>query len=335
MLIATAAADASQSVTIWLTIYPAGALRFNSARTTGYTDASSNFWFPDQQLDNSVVSPQTAWSTSSWPGTAADATVFSTFLNTYPDDIRYGPFWVANGNYKVTYYFGFGYGACSGTYNGNNGGPYSLVTQSQIQSRFDFGMVSGYLCRTPIQVSVPAAVNNNVLGFGVYSSFHAGSVFEGLSVLADNAAQISGVSFAADSTGAHWCIDGQGIATDTDAVCAQTAPAGVTSGGPQVLIPAIGPTTAGQFNCIAGGVGIADQSYTAGTLQLGITSWYAGTSSPTWSIVSGPGAISATGCYTAPSTPANSTTVMVQATDGGSYTARANILLLGTGTVIQ
>ena len=334
-LIATAAADATQSVTIWLTIYPAGVLRFNSARTTGYTDASSNFWFPDQQLDNSVVSPQTAWSASSWPGTTADTTVFSTFSNTYPNDIRYGPFWTTNGNYKVTYYFGFGYAACSGTYNGNNGGPYSLVTQGQVQSRFDFGMFSGYLCRVPIQVSVPATVTNNVLEFGVYSSFHAGSSFEGLSVLADNAAQISGVSFATNGTPAHWCIDGQGIATDTDAVCAQTVPTGVTSGGPQVLIPAIGPTTAGQFNCIAGGVGVSDQSYTAGTLQLAVTSWYAGTASPTWSIVSGPGAISATGCYTAPSTPASSTTVTVEATDGGSNTARAAILLLGTGTVIQ
>ena len=330
-LIATAAADTSQSVTVWLTIYPAGVLRF-STLGSDYTDALSAFWYGARvPVDNSAAYSQTDYRASSWPNTSADTTVFSTYYHTYPDDIRFGPFWVANGNYKITYFFGFDYNNCSGTYSlgpSDSSGPYYLVTQGSIQSRFDFGMYIGYLCRTPVQVSVPATVTNNTLEFGVYSSFFAGAA-------SSNDAEISAVSFAADSSSSHWCIDGQGIATDTDAACAQTAPTGVTSGGPQVLIPAIGPTTAGQFNCIVGGVGVSDQSYTAGTLQLGITSWYAGTPSPTWSIVSGPGAISATGCYTASSIPNNSTTVTVQATDGVSLTALANILLLGAGTVIQ
>jgi hypothetical protein len=102
----TASAGDANPATITLHLIPSGPIRIDVGSSQPYKDSAGNVWSADPFTQRSgAFSQQSGF--SGFTGTA-DPALYSTFIYTWGDDIEYGPYVIAPGTYKVTYYLGNG-----------------------------------------------------------------------------------------------------------------------------------------------------------------------------------------------------------------------------------
>jgi hypothetical protein len=238
--------------------------------------------------------------TGGWTG-KPDQTIYQTRSYTTFDDLIYGPFYVSNGNYDVTFLYGNagnpGTGStCKGSYPWQTATNFPGVADIDTQGvtvlhGYDYGYPVGYICYTQNTVTVPAKVTDGRIIIGTRGTSNIANTGQ-FGVL------INGMTIAPDTNPAHWAID-----------------------------------TQSQFQLKPGSVGAwscgTQFSKTTNTLQLYLQDWFTGVNDPTWSVVSGPGSVDSGGCYTLPSSQTVSTHAIIQATDG-TNTAQTDLLVIGS-----
>jgi hypothetical protein len=128
---ATAVADNSNPAFVTLNLIPAGAIRIDIGSTQPYRDSQGNLWSPDPFTQESGPFYQN-YGINGWTGTS-DPSLYSTYVYTWGDDIKYGPYVLAPGRYNITFLLGNG-GCDAGTFdNGLIWGPTMTEVNGQDQ----------------------------------------------------------------------------------------------------------------------------------------------------------------------------------------------------------
>ena len=302
---AASAADPNAITYVYVTVLsagsnPAGSLRIDTGGGGG-TDGNGNVWLPDQGFEAGAYIQMgdyyPGWSNA---GSASnpELSIYESLSYTYGSDFVYN-FIVPNGNYKIRFMMGQPYDGSPGymtTFSLANHGRFDLEAQ---------GMIGAH--NFNFGLNEPTGFKQIV---GVPSDEYI-------------PARVTGNNLEIAMRGVFYQADLTAFGTNCMSCMAPEL------SGLEIVpdsTPAHWAIDTQQSSTVAPG----------GTLQLYVVDWYTGLSDGQWSIVSGPGTISSTGLYTAPTTqPSAGTAVIIQAQSASNPSVTATATLYMTGSVLD
>lgn len=301
----TSVADSNAVAYVYITVIPAGINPAGSIRIDagggGLTDGYGNVWLGDQSYEAGAHT-LLGGDYPNWGNDGVNLNpeiyVYQSAHGTYGSDLLYN-FVVPNGNYKIRIMEGSLY----------DGMPYYTTTFSHTASgRMDLeaqGQIAAH--NYDFALNEPAGYTRIV---GLPSDTY----------------------IPAKVTNGFLQIALRGVYTEADAAI-------YGSNCPSCMAPAVNGLEIIPDNTAPHWIIDTQQNTTiapGNSLQLYQVDWYTGLSDAQWSIVSGPGGISSTGLYTAPSSqPAAGSAVLIKAQSASNPSLYATATLLFTGSAVD
>lgn len=176
---ATSVADPTASVSVKVTVIPAGTIHIDSGSSQPTMSSDGMTWLADGGFETgSYATIWDGYPAGVW-GDIADVIQFESYMYNWGDDLEYRMH-VPNGNYQVTFLFGVG--ECTGTFgttsfdNGLINGPLHFQAQEDlVLESYDPGLQINHACRTPAFVTIPATVSNTSLRLAIRATGSTGS----------------------------------------------------------------------------------------------------------------------------------------------------------------